>query len=61
MKKKPVKKTKKVMKAKKPVVKTKISSGKLNKWQLHVKATMDKNPDKKLAEVLKLAAKSYKK
>lgn len=33
----------------------------LNAWQLHVKETIKLNPDLKLKEVLKIAAKSYKK
>ena len=32
-----------------------------NKWQLHVKATMKKMPGKALKDVLKAAAKTYKK
>ena len=32
-----------------------------NPWQIHVKDTMKKNPGMKLKNVLKLAAKSYKK
>jgi len=33
----------------------------LNRWQLHVKATQEANPNLKFSEVLKLAGKTYKK
>ena len=33
----------------------------MNKWQVHVKATMAANPGKSLKECLKLAKKTYKK
>jgi hypothetical protein len=38
-----------------------MEGGKRSAWMVHVKKTMRANPSKKLTEVLKMAAKTYKK
>jgi hypothetical protein len=43
------------------IIKLSTPSNKMTEWMKHVKATMKQNPGKSLAEVLKMAKKTYKK